>query len=148
VNINIRHMIRNVLSWIIQKIRYYYYTVYGYHIHKTAHLERGLNFDRYNPKGIYIGKNTIVTSRVTILSHYLIPVKEKGIFIGENVDTVIGDDCVIGINAIILPGIKIGNEVVVGAGSVVTKDVPSNVIVAGNPAKIIKNNIVMDNLYL
>ena len=38
-------------------------------------------------------------------------------------------------------GVKIGNEVIVGAGAVVTKDVPSNTIVAGNPAKIIKTDI-------
>lgn len=47
----------------------------------------------------------------------------------------------IGTRAIILPGVKIGDEVVVGSGSVVTKDIPSNCIVAGNPAKIIKYNI-------
>lgn len=50
----------------------------------------------------------------------------------------IGDDVWIGGGAIILPGVTIGSNIVVGAGSVVTKDVPNNVIVAGNPAKIIK----------
>ena len=43
-----------------------------------------------------------------------------------------------------MPGVKIGNQVIVGAGSVVTKDVPSNCIVAGNPAKIIKTGIIMN----
>lgn len=46
----------------------------------------------------------------------------------------------IGKGSIILPGVTIGDNVVVGAGSVVTKDVTNNVIVAGNPAKIIKEN--------
>lgn len=50
----------------------------------------------------------------------------------------IGNDCWIGGNAIILMGITIGNGVTVGAGSVVTKDVPDNVVVVGNPAKVIK----------
>lgn len=50
----------------------------------------------------------------------------------------IGDDVWIGGGAIILPGVTIGSNVIVGAGSVVTKDVPNNVIVAGNPAKIVK----------
>ena len=55
--------------------------------------------------------------------------------------TKIGRCCFIGANAIILPGVKIGDEVVVGSGAVVTKDVPSNCIVAGNPAKVIKQGI-------
>lgn len=52
----------------------------------------------------------------------------------------IGNDVWIGGGAIILPGVTIGNNVIVGAGSVVTKDIPDGVIVAGNPAKIIKEN--------
>jgi 2,3,4,5-tetrahydropyridine-2-carboxylate N-succinyltransferase len=51
----------------------------------------------------------------------------------------IGDDVLIGANSVILEGVKIGNGAVVAAGSVVVSDVPSNVVVAGTPAKIIKN---------
>lgn len=54
-------------------------------------------------------------------------------------DIVIGDDILIGVNCIILKGVHIGDRSIVGAGSVVTKDVPSDTIVAGNPAKVIKN---------
>lgn len=50
----------------------------------------------------------------------------------------IGDNVWIGGSAILLPGVKIGDKSVVGAGAVVTKDVPANVVVAGNPAKIIR----------
>jgi len=50
----------------------------------------------------------------------------------------IGNDVWIGGGAIILPGVTIGNGAIIGAGSVVTKNVPDNVVVAGNPAKIIK----------
>ena len=59
----------------------------------------------------------------------------------KKINTYIGSKCFIGANAIIMPGIKISDEVVVGSGSVVTKDVPPNVIVAGNPSKVIKNGI-------
>ncbi len=54
---------------------------------------------------------------------------------------IIGNHVWIGENALILKGVKIGDNSIVGAGSVVTKDVPNNSIVAGNPARIIKNNI-------
>jgi acetyltransferase-like isoleucine patch superfamily enzyme len=50
---------------------------------------------------------------------------------------VVFDNCMIGVNSIILPGVKIGPNSIVGAGSVVTKDVPEGTIVGGNPAKII-----------
>lgn len=50
----------------------------------------------------------------------------------------IGDDCWIGGSAIICPGVSIGDRSVIGAGSVVTKDVPSDVFAAGNPCKVIR----------
>ena len=52
--------------------------------------------------------------------------------------TIIKKGASVGANATILPGITIGYNSIVGAGSVVTKDIPDNVIVAGNPAKIIR----------
>ena len=52
-----------------------------------------------------------------------------------------GNNCVIGVNSIVLPGVTLGDEVVVGSGAVVTKDIPSNCIVAGNPARIVKEKI-------
>ena len=50
---------------------------------------------------------------------------------------VIGDDVYIGANALIMPGVTMGDHVLVAAGSVVTKSIPSGVVVAGNPSKII-----------
>lgn len=49
----------------------------------------------------------------------------------------IGDRVFIGANAVILPGNRIGNDVIIGAGAIVTKDIPDNTVVAGNPAKAI-----------
>lgn len=50
----------------------------------------------------------------------------------------IGDNVWFGGNVVVLPGVTIGNNVVVGAGSVVTKDIPSNVVAVGNPCRVIK----------
>lgn len=52
----------------------------------------------------------------------------------------IGDGCFIGTNATILPRIKVGNWSVIGAGAVVTKDVPANSVVVGNPARVVRTN--------
>ena len=56
-------------------------------------------------------------------------------------DTYIGERCFVGSRTIILPGVRIGNEVVIGSGSVVTKDIPSNCIAVGNPARVIRENV-------
>lgn len=65
-----------------------------------------------------------------------IPMNQQGF--SEEEPVIIGDDVWIGGRVIILPGVNIGTGAIVGAGSVVTKDVPNFAIVAGNPAKIIR----------
>lgn len=140
--------VRLFLTKIVQRLRYFMYRAKGYDVHITCELERGLNLDRANPRGIHVGHHTILTSRTTILSHKLIPLKSQGRYGGEFVDTYIGNWCVIGIGATIMAGVHIGDQVVVGAGAVVTRDVPSNCIVAGNPARVIKTGIEMEGLRL
>lgn len=111
---------------------------YGMHIGKNVVISYKARLDKsINPRGVYVGDNTWILANSLILAHdHLRGLKTK---------TAIGRNCVIGVDSIILPGVKVGNHVVVGAGSVVTKDVESNVIVAGNPAKVIKRNIVLSN---
>lgn len=57
-------------------------------------------------------------------------------------EIIIGDGCWIATRALVLPGINIGNYSIVGAGAVVTKDIPSYSVVGGNPAKIIKQRVI------
>lgn len=97
-----------------------------------AHLDKSIN-----PKGIHIGDNTWVLSGAMILAHdHCRSLKA---------DTYIGKNCVIGVRLIIMPGLSIGNQVVIGGGSVVTKSIHSNCIAAGNPAKILKENVNVQN---
>lgn len=83
---------------------------------------------------ITIGNNVTITNSV-ILAHDASTKKELGYSKIGCVD--IGDNVFIGYGCIILPGIKIGSKVVVGAGTVVSKNIPDNVVVAGNPYRVI-----------
>ena len=59
----------------------------------------------------------------------------------------IGDNVWVGGNTVINPGVKIGDNVVIGSGSVIVKDIPDNVIAAGNPAKVIRDITDEDKAY-
>lgn len=113
-----------------------------------------------NPNNLYIGEGTFINLNFTILSAGKVTIG-KNCFLGPNTQLytpnhhprnkvlrragwqydlpiTIGDDCWFGGSVIVLPGVTIGDNVVVGAGSVVTHDIPSNTVVAGNPAKPIR----------
>lgn len=126
------NILSNIYPYILRKL-------YGVNIGINVKVSYKANLDRsINPKGIHIGNNTWILANANILAHdYCRGTNGRG----KLFNTFIGENCVIGINSIIMPGVKIGNEVIVGSGSIVTKDIPSNVIVAGNPAKIIKTGI-------
>lgn len=64
-----------------------------------------------------------------------------------NIPVRIGRNCWIGAGAVILPGVTIGDNTVVGAGSVVTKDLPPNVVAAGNPCRILREIGERDKTY-
>ena len=102
-------------------------------ISKTARVSVGTKLDRTYPKGIHIGDETYLASGAIVFTHDF----SRKI----HTDTYIGKRCFIGANAIIMPGVRIGDSVIVGAGAIVTKNVKSNTIVAGNPARVIKDNI-------
>jgi acetyltransferase-like isoleucine patch superfamily enzyme len=86
--------------------------------------------------GIEIGDNVNLASEVIILTAYHDPDSDD---FGGIQKKVVIEDCVwVATRAMILPGVRIGRGAVVGAGSVVTKDVAAGMIVAGNPAKVIR----------
>lgn len=87
---------------------------------------------------ITIGSNCALTKGVKIFTHGGAGVARRKY---PNYDVFgmveVGDYCYIGTNSLIMPGVKIGNGSMVAAGSVVTKSVPPNMVVGGNPARIL-----------
>ena len=126
--------LRNFIRFVFLSLKYLVFVhIYGMKISKTARISWGTKLDKTNPKGIHIDQESYVASGAIIFTHDYCR--------GIHFDTFVGQKCFIGANAIIMAGIKIGDSVIVGAGAIVTKDVPSNCIVAGNPARIIRENI-------
>lgn len=95
------------------------------------------------PYLISIGSHVTLCSNITFITHdgatWVFRDKAKYRDVIRYGRTTVHDNCFIGYNVTILPGISIGQNSVVAAGSVVTKDVPPNTIVGGNPAKVISN---------
>lgn len=91
--------------------------------------------------GVEIGDRVLIGYGTTVISsNHIIPDRSKRIFDAghKNKKVVISSDAWIGSNCVILPGVEIGKGAVVGAGSVVTKNVPEYAVVVGSPAKIIR----------
>ena len=89
---------------------------------------------------VKIGKNCMLAPNVGIYSAtHPVRAEERYNGVELGLPVTIGDNCWIGAGAIICPGVTIGNNAVVGAGSVVTKSFGDNVVLAGNPAKVIRN---------
>lgn len=101
----------------------------------------------YAMNSINIGENVLIGGNCKIIDNdfHPLPASQR---INQKVEDIktrpieIGDGCFIGANSIILKGCKLGKNCVVGAGSVVSGTFPDNVIIAGNPARIIKENML------
>ncbi|WP_026564919.1 sugar O-acetyltransferase [Bacillus sp. UNC41MFS5] len=111
----------------------------GYNIHVGDNFYAGYNCTILDMAEVRIGQNCMIGPNVGIYTagHSTEPKgRNKS---GYAIPIRIGNDVWIGGSCVILPGVTIGDHSIVAAGSVVTKDVPTNTIVAGNPAKILKN---------
>lgn len=106
-----------------------------------AYIHPSVHFDGKDYSLISIGANTTISKDVEFLTHDYSVSKamiarrnyEKGGFFLKEIS--VGENCFIGARTIILPGTKIGDNVIVGAGSVVKGEIESNIVIGGNPAK-------------
>lgn len=111
----------------------------GHHVHFGKKVYANFNLTMVDDTHIYVGDHTMIGPNVVIATggHPLLPeLREKEY--QYNAPVHIGRNCWLGAGVIVLPGITIGDNVVVGAGSVVTKDLPSDVLAVGNPCKILR----------
>ena len=112
---------------------------YGYNIHVGENFYANFNCTILDCASVHIGNDCLLAPNVSLYTatHPLDPMERtKGVELAQPI--TLGDHCWIGGNSVILPGVTLGNNVIVGAGSVVTKSFGDNVVIAGNPAKVIK----------
>ena len=111
----------------------------GVNVTGRALIYGGVLIDTVAPYNIHIGNRVTITAGTKILTHYLDPSTDGRHFrIGE---VHIEDDVFIGVNVIICNSVTIGKGAIIGAGSIVTKDIPPYQVWAGNPARYIKERV-------
>lgn len=112
----------------------------GAHVHFGKNIYANFNLTLVDDTHIYVGDYTMFGPNVTIATagHPVLPeLREKGL--QYNMPVRIGRNCWLGAGVIVMPGITIGDNVVIGAGSIVTKDLPPNVVAVGNPCRVLRH---------
>ena len=111
----------------------------GRHVHFGSRVYANFNLTLVDDTHIYVGDATMLGPNVTLATagHPILPaLRAQGY--QYNAPVRIGRNCWLGAGVVVLPGVTIGDNTVVGAGSVVTKDLPANVVAAGNPCRVLR----------
>lgn len=111
----------------------------GKHVHLGKNVYANFNLTCIDDTHIYIGDNTMIAPNVILATatHPVLPeLREKGY--QYNMPVRIGKNCWLGAGVIVLPGVTIGDNTVVGAGSLVNKDLPANVVAVGSPCRVLR----------
>ena len=117
-----------------------FYCDYGYNIHAGDHFFMNFNCCILDVSTVEIGDRVMFAPGVQVLTAtHPMQAKPRSSGLEYAKPISIGSDVWVGGNAILCPGVTIGDRAVIGAGAVVTKDVPDDVFVAGNPARVVKD---------
>ena len=128
-----------------------FYVDYGVNIFLGNNCEINMNCVFLDDNRIVIGDNALIAPNVQIYTAFhpfhpadrFGPSREDGSFAfckTQTAPVIIGDNAWIGGGVLLMPGVTVGDNVVIGAGSVVTKDIPSNTIAYGNPCRAVREN--------
>lgn len=120
----------------------------GHHVHFGKRVYANFNLTLVDDSHIYVGDYTMIGPNVTIATagHPILPeLREKNY--QYNIPVHIGKNCWLGAGVVVLPGVTIGDNTVIGAGSIVTKDIPSNVVAVGNPCRVLREINERDREY-
>lgn len=125
-----------------------FHMAYGTNVHIGDYFYANFNLVIVDDIDVYIGNNVMIAPNVTITptGHPVDPELRRP---GNqfSIPVRIGNDVWIGSNAVILPGVTIGDNSVIGAGSVVTHDIPTNVVAVGNPCRVLREISARDKEY-
>ena len=111
----------------------------GHHVHLGNNVYTNFNLTLVDDTHIYIGDCTMIGPNVTIATagHPIEPgLRSRGL--QYNMPVHIGKNCWLGAGVIVMPGVTIGDNTVIGAGSIVTRDIPANVVAVGNPCRVMR----------
>jgi len=111
----------------------------GKNVHFGKNVYANFNLTLVDDTHIYVGDYTMLGPNVVLASagHPILPELRERIY-QYNIPVRIGKNCWLGAGVIVLPGVTIGDNSVIGAGSVVTKDIPANVVAVGTPCRVLR----------
>lgn len=137
-----REIVRNLFGSVGQvfEVKPPFRCDYGCHIYAQENLYINYDCVILDCNKVYLGKNVFLAPKVQIYTAYHpldAETRRSGLEMARPI--AIGDDVWIGGGATICPGVTVGHNTVIGAGSVVTRDIPANVVAAGNPCKVIRD---------
>lgn len=120
----------------------------GYYVHFGKNVYANFGLTLVDDTHIYVGDYTMFGPNVVVATagHPILPLLREKVM-QFNMPVHIGRNCWLGAGVIVLPGITIGDNSVIGAGSVVTKDIPANVVAVGNPCRVLREINERDREY-